>query len=518
MKTKIFIFAALLTILFCCKKKDNINPEKPVSTVGADQLATASKSGSLSFPVSSTVELKLFSDAAWCKPTKVGDSVKLVVDENKALDKRTAKIVVSASVGLYAKIVYLVQDGGPPYLTIEKTDAQYDEMGRTDSVKVSSNLDWVPSSNADWCAATKENGKLVVKVRQSFQLTKRQAIVTVKKDPYTLVQTFTVNQDAASFGVDKDGFSFPIAGGSDQTRVVATGAWTASSNASWCKAVQSGANVNITADANTGRPRTAEIAITSGAKVAKIIVTQAGYTGLQLDQQALVALYNSAGGATWTTTWNLSTTVSSSWKGITISTVAGESRVTGLNLGANNLVGTLPKELGQLSELKNLVLNNNLLTGGLPASIANMTNLTEISMQVNPGFFNGPLPTSISQLKLLTVLNLNTTGLNGAFPTWISNFSNLVTLVFSNNKLDGEMPVQVTDLKLLRTFQSHSNNLSGSLPVGFGTIANLGSFEIRNNRFTGAIPADLKSHPKWSTFNIANICPQQAGYGFTNCN
>jgi len=518
MKKMIFVCAALFMVLFCCKKSDNIKSVEPVSNVGADQLPAKSTANSLSFPVSSNVELKLFSDAAWCKPTRVGDSVKVNLDENKSLDKRTAKVVVSASVGAYAKIVYVVQDGGPPYLSLDKKEAQYDEIGRTDSVIVNSNLNWDATSSADWCAVSKVNNKLVVKVRQSFQSTKRQAIVTIKKDPYTLVETFIVNQDAASFAVDKDGFSFPVAGGTDQTRVVATGTWTASSNTTWCTVVQMGPNVQITASTNTDRPRSAEVSIISGSKIAKIIVNQAGYTGLQLDQQALVEIYNSTGGAAWTTTWNLSTTVSSSWKGVIMAVVNGENRVTGLNLGNNNLVGTLPEKLGQLTELKNLILNNNSLKGGLPASIANLKNLTEISLQVNQGFFNGPVPVSISQLKQLSTLNLNTTGLTGTIPTWISNLSGLTTLVFSNNKLEGDMPVQITDLKLLRTFQTHSNNLTGSLPVGFGTVANLSSLEIRNNRFVGAIPADLKAHPKWSTFNLANICPQQSGFGFTNCN
>ena len=54
----------------------------------------------------------------------------------------------------------------------------------------------------------------------------------------------------------------------------------------------------------------------------------------------------------------------------------GDGRVTKLTLGKNNLVGTLPAELGDLTSLTDLQLfGNPSLTGTIPASLGNLVSL-----------------------------------------------------------------------------------------------------------------------------------------------
>ena len=59
-------------------------------------------------------------------------------------------------------------------------------------------------------------------------------------------------------------------------------------------------------------------------------------------------------------------------------TTASAGRVTALRLDANGLNGTLPAELGDLSELEQLDLQNNALSGALPSELANLANLTSL--------------------------------------------------------------------------------------------------------------------------------------------
>ncbi len=77
------------------------------------------------------------------------------------------------------------------------------------------------------------------------------------------------------------------------------------------------------------------------------------------DSLALVALYNSTGGANWVnhTNWLTKLPVSS-WYGVT----EYNWRVTGISLAANNLKGAIPASLDSLPYLSSLVLNNNQLT------------------------------------------------------------------------------------------------------------------------------------------------------------
>ena len=62
-----------------------------------------------------------------------------------------------------------------------------------------------------------------------------------------------------------------------------------------------------------------------------------GQTAAELDRAALEALYDSTGGANWTTStnWKIADDLGA-WYGVV---VTSDGRVTELNLGNNNLVG-----------------------------------------------------------------------------------------------------------------------------------------------------------------------------------
>ena len=96
------------------------------------------------------------------------------------------------------------------------------------------------------------------------------------------------------------------------------------------------------------------------------------------DKDALIALYNSTGGADWTTTWDLSTPMDD-WYGVTLT----DGRVTELDLGNNGLTGSIPSELGSLSNLTDLLLYDNSLTGSIPPELGNLSNLRSLELAVN---------------------------------------------------------------------------------------------------------------------------------------
>ncbi len=83
--------------------------------------------------------------------------------------------------------------------------------------------------------------------------------------------------------------------------------------------------------------------------------------------QALVALYGSTNGNSWRTKTNwLTSNAVCTWYGVSCSL----GHVLGLNLTNNGLQGTLPTELGNLTSLRTLYLNNNAgLTGSLPSTL-----------------------------------------------------------------------------------------------------------------------------------------------------
>jgi hypothetical protein len=101
----------------------------------------------------------------------------------------------------------------------------------------------------------------------------------------------------------------------------------------------------------------------------------------QIERDALVALYNSTDGANWTnnTGWLGEAGTECSWFGVTCT----NGSVSRLSFWKNGLNGTIPSELGKLSNLTYLHLGSNSLTGTIPSELGNLTKLTQILLFSN---------------------------------------------------------------------------------------------------------------------------------------
>ncbi|MFD1614809.1 T9SS type A sorting domain-containing protein [Gelatiniphilus marinus] len=143
------------------------------------------------------------------------------------------------------------------------------------------------------------------------------------------------------------------------------------------------------------------------------------------DYNALVAIYNSTNGDNWTdnSNWLDNTKPLQLWHGITLDS---SNRVTNLNLGNNNLTGSIPPEIGDLTELTYLGFFTNQLTGNIPPEIGNLIKLTH--MDLSPNTFSGPIPPEIGNLVNLETLWLNQNGLTGTIPTSFQNLTKLKRL------------------------------------------------------------------------------------------
>ena len=206
---------------------------------------------------------------------------------------------------------------------------------------------------------------------------------------------------------------------------------------------------------------------------------------LEQDSLALVALYNSAGGASWTTTWDLNTPVST-WNGVTVS----GGRVTYLNMVNNNLSGPIPSEIGVLTSLTLLSLSNNQLTGPIPTQIGNLTSLTDLVLAYNQ--LTGSIPTQIGSLTSLLALYLDNNLLTGAIPAQIGNLSSLTGLYLNNNQLT-TIPPEIGNLAGLTNLWLFNNQLTGVIPVALGSLTSLTKLYLDNNQLTGVIPVALGS-------------------------
>ena len=79
------------------------------------------------------------------------------------------------------------------------------------------------------------------------------------------------------------------------------------------------------------------------------------------EYDALVALYNSTAGGGWVSHQNWLTSATP-WYGVTIES----GHVGQIQLSSNNLSGSLPPQIGNLPNLRTLLLDGNHLTGQIP--------------------------------------------------------------------------------------------------------------------------------------------------------
>ena len=118
-----------------------------------------------------------------------------------------------------------------------------------------------------------------------------------------------------------------------------------------------------------------------------------------------------------------------------------------LNLGWNGLTGSIPPEIGNLTNLTELYLNENQLTGSIPSEIGNLTNLYGLSLRYNQ--LTGPIPSEIGNLVNLTSLRLSSNQLTGEIPESICDlnldFSSSGGFGIDNNKLCPPYPSCIED-------------------------------------------------------------------------
>jgi Leucine-rich repeat (LRR) protein len=210
------------------------------------------------------------------------------------------------------------------------------------------------------------------------------------------------------------------------------------------------------------------------------------YGQRQQDSLALVALYNSAGGINWTdkTNW-LSSEPINTWHGVKVL----NNRVTEVNLGFNNLIGIIPREIGNLTNLQSLVLYNNQLSGSIPAEIGNLTNLQSLTLYNSQ--LSGSIPSEIGNLTNLHVLVLYNNQLSGYIPTEIGNLRNLTHIFLNNNQLSGSIPAEIGNLINLAYLHLYTNKLSGPIPAEIGNLINLQSLVIYSNKLSGSVLTEI---------------------------
>jgi len=145
--------------------------------------------------------------------------------------------------------------------------------------------------------------------------------------------------------------------------------------------------------------------------------------------------------------------------------------------------------LDELTNLNVLYLWNNRLMGGIPAEIGNLTNLQllyAVSNQLTS------LPAEIGNLTNLQKLFLSDNQLT-SLPTEIGNLINLQKLFLQNNRLT-ILPAEIGNLTNLQVLSLYNNQLT-SIPADIGNLTNLQQLSLKYNQLT-ILPAEIENKLK----------------------
>ncbi|KAK4788430.1 hypothetical protein SAY86_019749 [Trapa natans] len=229
-----------------------------------------------------------------------------------------------------------------------------------------------------------------------------------------------------------------------------------------------------------------------------------------------------------------------------------EKRVTRIQIGHQNLQGTLPETLNSLTELERLELQFNNISGRLPSLsglsslqvillsnnqftyipsdfFSGLTSLQSIEIDNNP-FESWQIPENLKNASSLQNFSANSANITGRIPDFFGEaFAGLSALHLAMNNLEGGLPLSlagsqiqslwvngrsgsgklsggievIQNMTSLNEVWLHSNSFSGPLP-DFSNLKDLRVLSLRDNAFTGPIPSSLLSLQSLEVVNLTN--------------
>ncbi|KAL7163335.1 hypothetical protein ACSBR2_039433 [Camellia fascicularis] len=232
---------------------------------------------------------------------------------------------------------------------------------------------------------------------------------------------------------------------------------------------------------------------------------------------------------------------------------SNDGRITRIQIGHQNLQGSLPPTINNLTALLRFEVMSNQLTGSLPSFaglnslqylllndnnfssipsdfLSGLTSLQSVYLDNNP-FSAWQIPVTFRDASTLQVFSAVSANITGKIPDFLGGdtFSSLATLHLSFNYLEGELPAsfsgspiqslwlngQMSSSKLngsiaviqnmtqLTEVWLQSNSFSGPLPDLSG-LTMLQNFSVRDSAVTGPVPDSFVNLPSLRVVNLTN--------------
>ncbi|KAJ9679638.1 hypothetical protein PVL29_021536 [Vitis rotundifolia] len=169
-----------------------------------------------------------------------------------------------------------------------------------------------------------------------------------------------------------------------------------------------------------------------------------------------------------------------------------------LNLRSNEFYGSIPLNLCQMKKIQMLDLSSNNLSGTIPKCLNNLTALT----------YKGGLVIAYNEIQHsiwdFSYVDNTLIQWKGKESKYKKTLGLIKSIDFSSNKLIREIPIEVIDLVELVSLNLSRNNLTGSIPSMIGQLKLLDFLDLYQNQLCGRILASLSQIVGLSVLDLSN--------------
>eukprot|EP00257_Ricinus_communis_P015764 XP_015573735.2 receptor-like protein 15 isoform X2 [Ricinus communis] len=171
-----------------------------------------------------------------------------------------------------------------------------------------------------------------------------------------------------------------------------------------------------------------------------------------------------------------------SFTGTLPNSISQSSVLYNIDISGNYMSGEIPS-FGNNSSLSAVIMRDNGFRGKISCELlASVMFILDLSYNS----ISGPLPSC--DLSYLYHLNLQGNKITGSIPRTLFNSSNLLTLNLKNNCLTGEIITSVVAYSDLRVLLLRGNLFSGLIPDQLCQFNNISMLDLSDNSFSGSIP------------------------------
>ncbi|XP_055802437.1 probable LRR receptor-like serine/threonine-protein kinase At3g47570 [Solanum dulcamara] len=160
------------------------------------------------------------------------------------------------------------------------------------------------------------------------------------------------------------------------------------------------------------------------------------------------------------------------------------SKLEIFHIGDNLIKGTIPTSLGNISTLQYLNCRNNRIAGQIPPELGKLSNLRQLTIEQNYNII-GQIPEAIFNISSLEIIDFSFSNLSGRIPATTGlHLPNLKGLYLGANKLEGEIPLFITNASKLENLVLDENFLTGAIPTNLGNLHELRELFLHDNQLT----------------------------------